>query len=786
MTTLDARLCLSDLDALLADGAPFGDSAYIRTHMQSSYRRRLAEIADTTPAAATLLGALDGADENTQYRVYGDTVVRAAIQHAASQLTTGIPYGLPLRECARIFSETEQRIGDGQWRPELNRLGGESHHGFIWNDDGSDDALSRAFRYLVRRNFTDPVGSPNIEAIQSIRHAVALLDDVIPAVTASALSHAHLVALFPSTGQWKTRASCSQFRLVGTVFLRRQSLDDPWWTAEHLLHEALHQKLYDIRHGHSLMAYDTSDDPDEHEVRQDVVSIWNVADAANSNRWTISRALAAFHVYAHLALFGMLADERLDELQARWGPRSKDATPRRRALTTTRSAHERALYLADEIRRWCWDDLGPAGKCLIDWLDQFLDTLASSPGRDAVCVDLAIERYRREADMLRSRAALDDQATHLLTELITDEITTVRHVMTMVGLTGTVPDLAASVAQLNAAPPQDVFARNRHQIAEALDGQTLEVDSLTGEQSPNTVIHTMIDRSSATLQPLLSAPNPTQDQELPPPAAPSVAYTGSGLADLMELTNILGAGYGTEDLCLFLHSLVRMHRPQTIVELGTGFGASALSMALAAQINGHGHVWTVDDFAQIGKLQVALNENTARLESTRWTGLAALDTSEVLTEVILRLTVEDSLTLVRREMTLDAPGHFDDYGFTEPVDLLFCDFTHGPIAVLQILRQFLPKMAPASSIFIDSASTAWTSYLLLEQIVDQLNHGHVPALLQEETDIDLSAAIRNRRIILVHLTRGDDRTQNSTAWLKLEPIDVRPYPKAFVRGLSDT
>jgi hypothetical protein len=94
-------------------------------------------------------------------------------------------------------------------------------------------------------------------------------------------------------------------------------------------------------------------------------------------------------------------------------------------------------------------------------------------------------------------------------------------------------------------------------------------------------------------------------------------------------------------------------------------------------------------------------------------------------------------------------------------------------------------MARASSVFIDGASTSWPSYLLLEQLVEQLNQARVPALLQDRCSVDLASIMRNRRIVLVHLTKAKRRVQNSTAWLKLEPVDLQPHPATSVRGLAE-
>src|SRR3546814_10183077 len=60
------------------------------------------------------------------------------------------------------------------------------------------------------------------------------------------------------------------------------------------------------------------------------------------------------------------------------------------------------------------------------------------------------------------------------------------------------------------------------------------------------------------------------------------------------------------------------------------------------------------------------------------------------------------------------------------IDLLFTDYQHDPAAILALLSHFLPSMAEASSILIDSAPTSFASYLLLERVIEQFNAGQVP------------------------------------------------------------
>src|SRR5262249_52940758 len=156
--------------------------------------------------------------------------------------------------------------------------------------------------------------------------------------------------------------SSSQFRLSGTFFLTRSRLSSPWWVAEHLFHEALHQQLYDFRHGHSLLVPIYG----EREGAK-VCSLWNPPDSTRSNFWDTDRVLAAFHVYVNLALFCTLAEQRTTELSDVYGPPDR--------MTGSRHAITRAHYLAEQLKATCWRELGLAGASLVDWLCSILDAL---------------------------------------------------------------------------------------------------------------------------------------------------------------------------------------------------------------------------------------------------------------------------------------------------------------------------------------------------------------------------------------------------------------------------
>lgn len=253
-------------------------------------------------------------------------------------------------------------------------------------------------------------------------------------------------------------------------------------------------------------------------------------------------------------------------------------------------------------------------------------------------------------------------------------------------------------------------------------------------------------------------------------------------ARLLLITDAVGTGFGTEDFSLFLYSMVRMHVPETVVDLGTGLGLSAFWMALAAKRNQIGHVWTVDDFELFDRKKALVEASVAGINRSNVIALENPTAEEYYSRISSLLGLDPYLTFVKSKIDLNEKGHFAQYPFAgRPIDLLFSDFQHGGVSVLELLGHFLPCMAPASSIFIHSASTFWSSYLLLEQLCSQLNAGKIPKLLQDLCSLDLGEFVRQRRIVLVHLTERKDRKQNSAAWLKIEPVDVVPHPLARMR-----
>jgi len=255
---------------------------------------------------------------------------------------------------------------------------------------------------------------------------------------------------------------------------------------------------------------------------------------------------------------------------------------------------------------------------------------------------------------------------------------------------------------------------------------------------------------------------------------------------LAHFIEYVGPSYGTVELSKFLSAIVEMQLPEVVVELGTGLGASAIWMAHALKRNGIGHLWTVDDGESFERRPQIFADIVSYLRDNNIATFAPCGSQEYFTEIARAFEVQDYVTFIKSKLRVHERGHFDSYPFNDKrIDLLFSDFAHGPSTVLSLLAHFLPRMSAASSMFIDSASTSWPTYLLLENVVSNLNHGIVPYELQARSDANLNGVMQNRRINLIHLTKKKGRNQNSTAWLKIEPVDVFPHPRVAMHNLKD-
>lgn len=489
----DYPLPVDKLEQLMEQN-PFGNNDYITKQMHESYRRRLRKVSSRLPEAGKLLDAVDRSDTDGKYRIFGDTVLRCAVQHAHVRVEAGTEYGLPLEQCAEVFTETTRLLESGESAPLgsslSERFGSQPYHGWVWDDACNENVFTRAFRVVVRENYgIEEPCTPDRDQLAVFRRGVRLLEELLPLLSRSALSHVHLASIFPPVGEWARRLSSSEFRVSGTIFLSTYLMNNPWAVAEHVFHEALHQQMYDIRAGHLLLNPDFVR-PDAPEIH----SPWNRPDASRGNYWDVHRALAAFHVYVHLALLSMVAEKRHDKIQE-YGPIR---------MIGKRTALVRAHYLGEQLRERAWKEFGRAGERFVEWFGSVLELLDTSPPAPGACVHLLLDRYWREAtevDSLPQESETETIFTQRLQELANDEVGTARKVLTMIR--DNVDEFDSAVAGFADQHPLKQFVSVRTLISDTILNVAPDNFQLAESKVPDELVRQMVERSSEVLRTLL-------------------------------------------------------------------------------------------------------------------------------------------------------------------------------------------------------------------------------------------------------------------------------------------
>ena len=221
--------------------------------------------------------------------------------------------------------------------------------------------------------------------------------------------------------------------------------------------------------------------------------------------------------------------------------------------------------------------------------------------------------------------------------------------------------------------------------------------------------------------------------------------------------------YGKEKFCYFIYSLIKMQQPEVVVELGTGLGTCSLLMGQALKENNKGKLLTVDNGKDWDSIKTHLNKKYKSHE-------------EFFNDVLNKFKLKDFIQFEKFDLEI-APL----INPNKPIDLLFCDaLDTGPLGCIKILKSYLPLMNNNSSIFIDRASTINHSYLMLENIINSFNNNKIPQVLlanltQEEIQ-KINEIVGNSKFNLVHLVENMhkkvNKLQNSTTWIKIEPVDV--------------
>ena len=175
---------------------------------------------------------------------------------------------------------------------------------------------------------------------------------------------------------------------------------------------------------------------------------------------------------------------------------------------------------------------------------------------------------------------------------------------------------------------------------------------------------------------------------------------------VFDYTNMIGPSYGMENLSLFLYAIVKMRRPELVIEFGTGACNTAIATAAALKELNRGKLITADNGSQWNKIKNLLLSKGHRLGE-------CLSYTEFITGVISDYKLGGFFEFQEIEFP-DMPI------FEGKPDLVIVDYESQPSVILDLFRRVFPLMNDEFSIFIDGASTYLPTFLFLERLIGDL------------------------------------------------------------------
>ena len=424
----------------------FGDSSAIGRRTDLYYGRGLELVAKSDATAAKAVGAAAGGSRAKSDDLAGP-VIRTAINNGLLNIKEGRP-GVGDRDRAAFLATAEYQLGapgsatlisSTAIRPAVEGCAGLD----VWDPGGERGAMDSYFQALFDQEIADSVSSskvelrqPSPEILDQLKCGEALLAELMPDLWRSVSGHVRLIAILDTCdrSQWckPTRADVCQnvstHAIPSTVFLSPSPLRTAWHAAEALLHEAAHKKLSDLVLTRSIFreGFDS-------ESADSIRALWNPHLSWNSANWSTDRALFAFHVYVHLALFFELAEGKDLEYCGFGAPPPSFRGERAKAL-------DRATYLGAKLMSQR-GDLGRDGRELVAWLS---DVLAMFGHDDGVAVGrrLLLDCYDREteevAQLLNALAEAEDdrkesEAARIVDHLVHSEVVAAYRALSVLG-----------------------------------------------------------------------------------------------------------------------------------------------------------------------------------------------------------------------------------------------------------------------------------------------------------------------------------------------------------------
>ncbi|MER5807821.1 HEXXH motif-containing putative peptide modification protein [Streptomyces sp. NPDC002033] len=355
---------------ILTRDSLFGDSAAIETRNIARYRLGLELLGARDPQHADVLHELALAGDDRLLPVLADPVLRNAFEDDTACLESGV----------FTVSALGGYLAEGAWQQLADGVGPCENlmraparpwpeNGAAWVWTGLEKAASRQpmaerLSELCRNSFEPGTQAEPFDAtpemVEALRKGAGLLTTLLPEIGPSVLRHISLIGFSDGDSPDGPLQSLSGGDpLPSAILMSPGRLSDPWTTAETLLHEAAHLKLFDVLRSCSLVEDGTAQVPIP----------WR------QSSWSFIRVLVALHFYAHLTVFQAAARDVAPDLVAQYGPPPADEvidepTPGSPAATlgTHRTVLERLTYLAEQALCADHGQVTPEGRRFVRWL----------------------------------------------------------------------------------------------------------------------------------------------------------------------------------------------------------------------------------------------------------------------------------------------------------------------------------------------------------------------------------------------------------------------------------
>lgn len=373
-------------DRALSEHPNFGDSTRILAKVYARYRFGMELFAERLPALAPVAQTLERMPDTDLRRIFFDPLVRLAAEDAFTALEAG-----QLRSPHRLEQLLPEAIAalplglcESHMPTRWDLRSDESH--WMWAIVGSADPYAAGLQASFDRIFADNPANrgvlldPDDRSRKKVQDAIGLLSMLLPNSGTSALRHVGAIALLDAQLEGGIVLSAAGGDLTpSTVFISPEQLGNPWDIAGCLLHEGLHMKLFDAARSVSLAS-----------APEETIQVpWR------NVRWSIVRAIFAYHVYVHLSLFkvaALSADRRCFELFG--DPSAYVIRPHAMSVVSNDTSGrygrsiDRARYLGGMLETSWSHLLSPGGREFVGWLKASLDPVDEAvfaDAREAVC-----------------------------------------------------------------------------------------------------------------------------------------------------------------------------------------------------------------------------------------------------------------------------------------------------------------------------------------------------------------------------------------------------------------